>query len=162
VVTVNAPNDPLLRQRLVYGGHLPPTASALDGFEFRLRNAAGTSNAFLLTYAQAPVVLDNGANDKADSAQEVTLPCAIAGQIEKRQTRDWYTSNARKADAWMIEVFSQRLGSPTDIYFLLRKPDPKQDLGEFDDNAETLSPVKFFTRTDDPPVYRFVAPADGK
>src|SRR5262249_46119619 len=42
------------------------------------------------------------------------------------------------------------------------RSDTKQDLGEFDDTAETLSPFKFFTRSEDPPVYRFAVPADGK
>src|SRR5262249_22555866 len=85
-----------------------------------------------------------------------------AGRIEKRRDRDWYTFTAKKGEIWSIEVLSERLGSPTDIYFALRRPDTKQELGEFDDTAETLSQFKFFTRSEDPPLYRFVVPADGK
>jgi hypothetical protein len=161
-VTVTAPSDPVQQQRLAFSGRVAPSAAALDGFELRLRNAAGTSNPFLLTYARAPVVLDNGAHDKPASAQEISLPCEIAGRIEKRRDRDWYAFTAKKGEVYTIEALSERLGSPTDIYFALRRPDTKQDLVEFDDTAETLSPFKFFTRSEDPPVYRFAVAADGK
>src|SRR5207245_332672 len=61
-VTVNAPSDPAALQRLNYTGHVPPVSATLDGFEYRLRTPAGESNPVLLTFAHAPVVLDNGAN----------------------------------------------------------------------------------------------------
>src|SRR5262249_58629224 len=51
---------------------------------------------------------------------------------------------------------------PTDIYFSIHKIDAKQTLVELDDNPDVLSPIQFYARTDDPPVYRFTAPADGK
>src|SRR5204862_7717239 len=44
---------------LTYTGRLTPPSGALTGFEYRVKNGAGTSNPFLLTYATAPVVLDN-------------------------------------------------------------------------------------------------------
>src|SRR5262249_35976889 len=50
-LALNAPSDPVLQQRLVFGGRVPPGAAALNGFELRLRNEAGTTNPFLLTYA---------------------------------------------------------------------------------------------------------------
>jgi hypothetical protein len=161
-MTVTAPNDPEALQRLAYGGHVPPQTSALDGFEFRVRNASGVSNPFLLTYARAPVVLDNGAHSTPETAQEIALPCEISGRIEKRRDRDWYAFTAKKGDVYSIEVLSDRLGSHTDMYFILRKPDTKQDVTEQDDNLEILAPLRFHTRSDDPPVYRFVVAADGK
>jgi hypothetical protein len=160
--TVQVPSDPAARYRLTYNGRIPPLSSGLDGFEYRIRNQAGTSNPFLLTYARAPVVIDNGANDTPETAQEITLPCEISGCVEKIRDRDWYAFNAKKGDIYHIEVNSDRLGAQTDMFFLLRKPDTKQDLVEVDDNTEFLSQVRFFTRSDDPPTYRFVVPADGK
>jgi hypothetical protein len=160
-VTVNVPADPAVLTRLTYSGHLGAAGSDLDGFEHRLRNDVGSSNAFLLTYARAPVVLDNEANDTPETAQEVPLPCEIAGRVEKKHDRDWYTFTAKKGEVWSIEVISDRLGAPTDMYFVLRNPTTKQDIIESDDNPEPPNP-KFFARSDDPPVYRFVVPADGK
>src|SRR5262249_35589523 len=69
MVMVEAPNDPSAQHRLALHGWVPPRAAALDGFEFRLRNAAGSSNPFLLTYARAPVVVSNEANHSAATAQ---------------------------------------------------------------------------------------------
>jgi hypothetical protein len=159
-VTVEVP--PLSEDcKLTYRGYLGPAASALDGFEYRLRNSVGVSNPYLLTYAKAPVVADNGANDTPATAQEVPLPCEIAGHVEKLHDRDWYGFTAKKGDVWNIEVISDRLEAPTDMYFILRNAATKQDISEADDNPDTFSP-KFFARTDDPQVYRFTVPADGK
>ena len=166
-VTLNVPSDPAAQSRLTYGGFVSPAASVLDGFEYRVRNASGVSNPFLLTYARAPVVLDNQANGTPQTAQEIALPCEIAGRVQKLRDRDWYAFSAKKGEVYAIEAFSDRLGSPTDIYFALYKADSKQMLAELDDNPEVLqvqfpSQVQFYARSDDPPVYRFTVPADGK
>src|SRR5207247_8591253 len=68
---------------------------------------------------RAPVVLDNEANDKPEMAQQVPVPCEIAGRIEKKKDRDWYSFTAKKNDVYNIEVFSDRLGAPTDMYLVL-------------------------------------------
>jgi hypothetical protein len=160
-VTLDAPADAAAAQKLQFSGRVASMASALDGFEYRMRNAAGSSNPYLLTFARAPVVLDNEANDTPASAQAVVVPCEIAGRIEKRRDRDWYSFTAKKGEVYVLEVLSDRLGSQTDMYCLLRNPATKQDLADLDDSAETLTPVKFYTRTDDPPRFRFAVPADG-
>jgi hypothetical protein len=160
-VTVNVPGEAAALDRLAYRGYLEPLSSGLDGFEYHIRNAVGTSNPFLLTYARAPVVVDNEANDTPETAQEIPVPCEIAGRIEKKHDRDWYVFSAKKGDIYNIEVLSDKLGSPTDMYFVLRNPAAKQDIIEVDDNPDILS-LKFFARTDDPQVYRFAVPADGK
>jgi hypothetical protein len=161
LVMVNVPNDPVALQRLAVNGWVPPSAAALDGFEYRLRNASGTSNPFVLSYACAPVVLSNGANHSSATAQPVALPCEISGYFAMRRNRDWYTFTARKGEVYSIEVWSDRLGAPNDMYFVLRKVDSKQELANLDDNPEVLTPVVFYNRTEDPPVHRFVAPGDG-
>jgi hypothetical protein len=164
-VTVSAPKDPQALQRLSYGGFILPASALVDGFEYRLKTEAGTSNPFLMLFAEAPVVLDNEANDTPETAQEITLPCEIAGKIEKLGDRDWYTFTAKKGDVYMIEVQSQRLGAPTDMFFSLRqvlaKGDP-QEIGQGDDDAQNLGPVGFYTASRDPAPFRFVVPADGK
>jgi hypothetical protein len=161
-VTVEARNDPVTSQRLRYGGQVTPPMAGLDGIEYRLRNASGTSNPYFLPFAKAPVVLDNQANDAPNAAQVVSVPCEIAGRIEKRRDRDWYAFAAKKGETYLIEVLCERLGAPADLHVLLRSPDTKQNLADLDDNADTLTPIRFFTRTDDPPAYRFSVPADGQ
>jgi hypothetical protein len=62
----------------------------------------------------------------------------------------------------MIDVFSHRLGAPTDMYFVLKNLAAKQEITLQDDNAESLS-MRFYTANNrDPAPYRFVVPADGK
>jgi hypothetical protein len=161
---LNPGKDPMALQRLVFSGPIPPTGAMLDGFEYRIKSDAGISNPLLVTYAEAPVVLDNDNNDSADKAQAVNLPCEIAGKISKPAERDWYTFTAKKGDVYMIEVLSHRLGAPTDMFFSLRIPakEGTQEIAQGDDDPTNLGPQGFFTPSRDPAPYRFVAPQDGK
>jgi hypothetical protein len=159
VVPIKTPNDALSLQRLNQTGFVPSNASMLDGFDHRMKNQAGASNSYLLTYAGAPVVLDQGDNDDQAKAQKITVPCVIGGRLEKKADRDWYLFSAKKGEVFHLEAFAERIGAPMDLYFQLR--DAKGSvIVEQDDNLEVLSP-QFFTRTDDPQKYRFAAPADG-
>jgi len=160
-VTITPPNGEAALQRLAYRGHVAPVAAMTDGFEYRVRNNSGMSNPFLLTYAQAPVVLDNGDNDTAEKAQPVAVPCEIAGRIEKKRDRDWYSFTAKKGDVLSIELYGDRIGSPLDLYAVLKSTGPKGNtIVELDDNPEQVS-NQFYTRGDDPPRYQFKVPADG-
>ncbi len=157
---VTAPADG--KGKLAFSGNVMPAAGYLDGFELRVKNDAGSSNPFLIGLAKAPVILDRGDNDTPETAQAVPLPCEIAGVVEKRRDRDWYSFTAKRGEAWNIEVLSNRLGAPTFMTFLVRDPAGKRDLYESPlvENMQRVS-RKFFSRSEDPPVYRFVAPADG-
>jgi hypothetical protein len=157
--TVTAPDAP---QFLSYGGLLAPKSSWLDGFEFRLRNASGVSNPVMIGLAKAPVVLDQGGNDTPATAQAVPLPCAIAGRIEARRDRDWYTFDAKKGEVYTIEAVGDQLGAELDLYFNLRKLGSEKPLLEDDDSAEVMDPVQFFIQTRDPARIRFVVPEDAR
>ena len=159
--TVTAPSDPAAVSRLTFSGHLSPVVSGLDGFEYRVKNGAGSSNPFLLTFARAPVVLDNDANDTPETAQEVTPPCEIAGRFEKIGDRDWYALTAKKGDAYNIEILSDRLGAPTLTDLVIRDAQKRTLYESPTDDLDTFS-TKFFTHTEDPAPYKFTAPADGK
>jgi hypothetical protein len=148
--------------RLTFSGRLDPKAAALSGFEVRLRNPVGASNPFLLTFARSPVVVDNGANDTPETAQPITLPCEIAGFVEKRRDRDWYVFDAKKGETFLIEALGDRLGSEAFVYFVLRNAATKQNLYESPPDYAEPQPPKFYARTEDPAPYRFVVPADGK
>lgn len=159
-VTLDAGAD--LLARLAFGGLVAPASSGLDGLEFRLRNASGASNPALLTIADAPLTLDRGDNDDPAHAQEVEPPCEIAGKVEARGDRDWYAFAAKKGEVLAIEAIGDRLGSPLDLYLALRDEATGKVLVEVDDGPPVAPASQFFTRTDDPAAYRFVAPADGR
>ena len=83
--------------------------------------------------------------------------------MEKRGDRDWYTFSAKKGETWNIEVLSNRLGAPTYMMFALRNPISKSEMYEtpLNENMQGYA-RKFFARSEDPPLYRFTAPVDGK
>ena len=69
------------------------------------------------------MVLDAGDNNDPEKAQKLTLPCEVAGHIVKKGQRSFYTFTVKKGDVHSIEVYGDRLGSPVDMYFVLRAPD---------------------------------------
>jgi len=161
-VTVSAPADESSRQKITTSDWVPPRSATLDGFEYRLTTPAGVSNPLLFTCATEPVVLEREGNDTPDNAQAVTVPCEIAGRIDRRGDRDWYRFTAKKGDVVSIDLIGDRLGSPVD--FFVRLVDEKgRELGEFDDQIATdvLHQFYFVNRSADPSRQRFVAPGDG-
>lgn len=161
-LVVVPPNDARTADMLMFSGQIPPSSAALDGFELRVSNTFGPSNPMLMTLASAPVVLDQGANDTAESAQTIPVPCEIAGHVESPRDRDWYAFTARKGDTYVLDVQGERLGAPVDLFFALLRAENKQELFGADDTTDTLTAARFVTRTSDPAPYRFVAPADGR
>lgn len=146
---------------LAFRGRLLPRTATVDGFEYRLGSAA--ANPVLLSWAAAPVVLDNDTNNTHASAQAVTIPCELCGRIERRGDRDYYAFTGKKGDVLILEGFADRLRAPTDLVLQLRRADDKGALiGEYDDHSELPAVVeRLFTYTDDPRA-RFVVPEDGK
>lgn len=162
-VSITAPSDPAAQQRVEFSGRRDPLVSSLDGFEYRFRGPNGVSNPYLITFARGPVAAENEANDKPESAPALTLPCEIAGRLEKRGDRDWYLLTVKKGDVFTIELFADRLGSAGDFFYMLKQADPKAGaMTEQEDTNDSLHPFQFFTRTFDPQPYRFEAQQDGK
>ena len=154
-VTVNAPADP---QKLDFFESITPWQASLNGFEYRL----GASNPKFLEFSQTPIILENDDNDTPEKAQKVTVPCEIAGRIDKLRDRDWYAFDAKKGDVLIIDAASARLGAPTDLYFKLVNPANKSaTIVMQDDNPETVTQRAFYTASRDPAPFRFVVPADG-
>jgi hypothetical protein len=161
---VTPPSDPQARLSAAFGQVSFSESAVIDGAHLQVKNAAGVSNPIPVTFAAGPVVLDNDANDNPDKAQPIALPCDLAGRIERRRDRDWYAFTAKANEVFVFEGFAGRLGSPADVLLEIYRVDPKTNArtlaAEGDDQADTTSPLRFPTRTDDPLV-RFVAPADG-
>jgi hypothetical protein len=160
VVDVTAPNEP---GKLRFSGLIPPAMAAIDGFEYRLGSGAGASNPRLLSYARYPVVIENDDNDTPEKAQAIPTPCEVAGRIDKKRDRDWYVFTAKKGEVVMIELQSDRLGAPTDMYFKLMNLGGKAPVEiTFQDDTPDALGLHLFTASSDPPPFRFVAPEDGK
>jgi hypothetical protein len=147
-------------QLQVQGIHVPRTGM-LDGLEYRLAGPAGPSNAVFLARVQHPVILDNGKNDTPETAQAVTAPCEVCGNIEKAGDRDWYAFTAKKGDVLVLEGFADRLRSPIDLLMHVVKKGSDKPLGIFDDHPDVPAVIgKLHLRTSDPKT-RLVVPEDG-
>ncbi|HYV33109.1 MAG TPA: hypothetical protein VEO53_18620, partial [Candidatus Binatia bacterium] len=106
-----------------------PAAAVVDGFEYRLSTPKGLSNPVLLGFATAPVVLEQEPNNKPSQAQKIAPPCEVAGQFYPAGEQDWFVFDAKKGEVFWIEIFSQRLGLPTDPFVLIQRV-TKNDRGE--------------------------------
>lgn len=152
-----------------------PSESFLDGITYRLKSDQSISNPLLLTMAGAPVVVEQEPNNDPAKAPLLTLPCEYVGQFYPRGDRDWVAFQAKKDDVYYLEVFSQRLGLPTDPRMIIqqvKKDDQGKeqivDLQTIDDDLgnsdrvhwSMLDSVLYSTQTHDP-IYRFVVPEDG-
>lgn len=148
------------------GVFLSSEQAGVDFVPFQVRSDVGASNTVLVSGAGAPVVLE-AANDDPANAQQLQLPCEIAGQFFPRRDHDWYVFNARQGEVLNFELFSQRLGAPTDASLVIEQlvstePGNEQTtlVARVEDLLERPGGFEFDTRTTDP-AHRFTAPADG-
>lgn len=144
-----------------------PEEAELDGFAYRLTTPQGVSNARRIGYATAPVVVEQEPNDEPAKANVVTVPCEFVGRFGPHGDQDWLQFDAKAGEVFWIEVFSQRLGLPTDPAVLVQRitkndkgEEQAADITDLDDRQSVGGGLAFDTRTDDG-AYRFAVPADG-
>ena len=138
----------------------------VDFVPYQLDSPAGRSNIALLSAAGAPVVLESD-NDDPAQPQRLELPCEVAGQFYPQRDRDWFIFDAKQGDVVHIEVFSQRLGVPTDPSLIIEQiirdeagVESATLIARVEDQLDRPGGHELDTRTTDP-AYRFTAPADG-
>ena len=155
-VEVSFPLEEKVR-RLNPGLALRPSDTAVDAFEYRLKSPKGPSNPLLLSLATAPVVLEQEPNSKPSQAQRLAPPCEVSGQFFPAYDQDWFTFEAKAGEAFWIEVFSQRLGLPTDPFVLVQRvtkndkgEEQSSDVLELADQDTNLGEREFNTASRDP------------
>ena len=125
-----------------------PVSSSLDGFSYRLPSPQGAANRVFINLASAPVILEQEPNNKAAEAQKVAVPCEIAGQFFPAGDADAFTFDAKKGDVFWVEVFSQRLGLPTNPFLLVQRDGA--DAQEVYGADTNVGGPRFNTITNDP------------
>jgi hypothetical protein len=165
-VEVELPGGDEDRQRLAWDGFVEPPSAALDGITYRVTGPSGTSNPALIGYATAPIVLEQEPND--DAPQVVSPPCECIGQFLERGDRDTFSFAGKKDEVFWIEVYSQRLASPTDPTLLVEQvtkneqgEEIRKELKAEDDSTANVGGQSFNTASGDP-MFRLVCPADGE
>ncbi len=164
------PADDAGRTQLALCGPVDPRRAWQDAVEFRLPTPQGPANPVSVYVARAAnLVTEQEPNNDAATATKVTLPCELAGQFYPQRDIDWVQFDAKKGEAYWIEVTSHQLGLESDPAFTLFRV-TKNDKGEeqasevaqTDDSQERQGrqPRDFDTSNDDPAL-KFTIPEDG-
>ena len=168
VVTVNLPVDEASLQKRGTESALPLYMSIVDGMDYQLSTPQGSSNSVTIGYANDPIIIEVEPNESPEKAQEVSVPCEIAGQFYPARDIDWVQFEAKQNEVYWIEVISHRLGFDCDPYFLLQRVTKNEkgevqvsDIANIDDLGDRNARLgqDYDTSTDDP-KYRFQVPQD--
>lgn len=106
----------------------------------------------------------NRPNDTPETAEPISIPAIVDGCIDRPGDVDWFRISARKNQPMMLELLAERIGSPIDAYMTIRDARTNKEIvneERLDDDAESLHPIAFASRSLDPPPFRFDPPADG-
>ena len=182
-VDIALPAEPPVMHPAVSGSVAEPQDGNFDGFVYRLSSSNGVSNPVFISYATAPLVREEEpANNDSEKPQSITLPVEVVGQFSPNRDADWFTFEAKQGDVYSVEVFSQRLGLPTDPQVVIQqrietekveKPAEGEEGEEkkyteitykdivVGDDLDLKLANPGFDRASDDPIARFAAPADG-
>ena len=144
-----------------------PAALGIEGFNYRLQTGATMSDPVFIGLSITPVLPEAANNDRGETAQPISLPCEVAGQLYPAGDRDWFMFDAKKGDVYWVEIFSERLGAPTDPMFVVQRV-TKSDKGELTvtdvqeahDAEGNIGGQEFKTSSRDP-AWRFEVKEDG-
>ncbi len=151
--TFNVTADPL---RFLFARHLPSPSLNSRGVQvWPIKNGI---NPITVTYADAPITLDQEPNDSAKSAQAITLPTVICGRFDRPGDADWYRFAAKKGDSYAIDLLCERLELPGDPFVIVFDAKDKE-IATFDDHGINFNALAQANRD---PVGVLKIPADGE
>ncbi len=149
----NVTTDPF---RFLFSRHLP--SASLNSRGVQVWPIKGGINPITLTYADAPITLDQEPNDSAESAQAITLPAVICGRFDKPGDADWYRFTAKKGESYAVDMLCERLELPGDPFAIF--VDGKgNEFATFDDHGINFNALAQANRD---PVGVLKIPADGE
>ena len=154
---------------LAIGTRMEPASAAVDGVEYRLKGPQGSSAPVLVGIASATPVLETEPNNTPAQAQKLTLPCEVTGQFYPQRDHDWFQFEAKKGEAFSLEVISQRMGLRTSPSLLVQRvvkpaadgqPEQTQQLAYIFESPNLDGGSEFDIQHNDP-LFRFTAPETG-
>lgn len=146
---------PLRTGRLDFLRH-PPAASIKARAAQLLPFADAVSPATVLI-SDDPVIEEKEPNDTAATAQPITLPCTIAGRLDRPGDVDWYSFQLEAGETVAVEAWGERLERPGDL-FLIVTDEKGNELAQPDDHGINFNALALFNRD---PVGTFRAATKG-
>jgi hypothetical protein len=163
-VEITLPNKPM---ELNPGDTAFSFESTLDGAPYVFKGSNGVSNPVTIAFAPQSLAAEVEPNNEPATAQKITVPVEIAGQLQQRADVDQFEFEAKAGQVFWVEVFGQQLGRLTDPFLTVEQITKKDDgtetvkrLTAQDDSAANASANLFDTVHNDP-TYRLTVPADG-
>ena len=114
------------------------------------------------------VTIEQEPNDDPARPQTITLPNVVAGRFDPRGDRDWFGFDAKAGEEWVFDLYSRRLGLPTDASLLIESLTPAADGTvtakevAFADDGPAEFQGGILDRPGFDPSITFKPPADGK
>lgn len=138
---------------------LQPTQSVLAGASFPF-HLPGSHAPIVIGVTDFPVVLNQEDNHTSESAQEISAPAEVSGQLAAGNEHDLFAIQARRGEVFYIEALGQRIGSPVDLQIVVLESSGQRELAQFGDEARNLGGSFPTSHLD--PAGRWVCPADGR
>jgi hypothetical protein len=140
------------------GGWTPTSAVMCESFAYRHPQCDGSLRLGLVDGAVTPETHEP--NDRLAQAQQLALPCDVAGQFITRNDIDWYRFTAKKGEIFWIEGIGQRLGQPMDLDIAVHASDGKLLVALADDMPSKAGTRVMGIESFDP-AQSWQAPEDG-
>ena len=154
-VDVTPPDGPSSHPR---GIRLRPAQVVIDGFAYHY---PGSHAATLISVTDVPVVIEQPTGRSPDSAQQITAPCEVSGQLIAGAERDLYAIEAKRGEVFWVEAFGERIGAPVDLDVSVLDASGETELARFGDEVTNIGSKRFPSAHLDP-AGRWLAPADGR
>lgn len=138
---------------------LQPAQAVLaeSAFPFHL---PGSHAPVIIGVTDVPVVLDRDDNHSPASAQEISVPSELGGQLIAGNEHDLFAIQARRGEVLYIEALGQRIGSPVDLQVVVLDPSGERELAQFGDETRNIGGPFPTSHLD--PAGRWVCPVDGR
>ena len=130
---------------------------------------AANSFAYYLPGSHAPVMiglsniaisLDQSDNHAPESAQIVSVPCQLSGQLADAGEQDWFATDVQRGEVLHLEGFGQRISSPVDLQISVYDSEQQSLLAQFSDQQDNVDDEFSISHLD--PAGRWVCPRDGR
>ena len=130
---------------------------------------AADSFAYYLSGSHAPVMIglsdiaispDQGDNHAPESAQIVSVPCQLSGQLADAGEQDWFAIDVQRGEVLHLEGFGQRISSPVDLQISVYDSEQQSLLAQLSDQQDNVGDEFSTSHLD--PAGRWVCPRDGR